>query len=125
MPILWVSDPTATRAFYERLGFAVNGVWGDPPMTTIMQRGTVTVMFNRSDTPVAGGGRWAVYIYVDDVDALHREWTARGVTAPDPEDRYYGCRDFTLLDPDGYGIVFGTDLTPTHGPGLAAPQEAL
>jgi len=27
-------------------------------------------------------------------------------------DRYYGLRDFTIADPDGFGLRFGTRLTP-------------
>jgi len=26
-------------------------------------------------------------------------------------DRYYGLRDFTIADPDGFGIRFATNLT--------------
>ena len=27
-------------------------------------------------------------------------------------DRYYGLRDFTIADPDGFGLRFGTSLSP-------------
>lgn len=32
-----------------------------------------------------------------------------GVLAP-ISDRYYGLRDFTVADPDGFGIRFGTRI---------------
>jgi len=61
---------------------------------------------------------WAAYVYVEDVDALHLEWSALGIEITAPEDRPYGCRDFDLVDPDGHRIAFGTDIDDAARPGL-------
>ena len=43
------------------------------------------------------------YVYVDDVDAAHAELKGRGIEPLDePEDKFYGVREFLLKDPDGY-----------------------
>ncbi len=47
---------------------------------------------------------------VDDIWELAEEI---GATVLSPiEDRRYGLRDFTIVDPDGFGIRFGTRLSP-------------
>jgi catechol 2,3-dioxygenase-like lactoylglutathione lyase family enzyme len=46
---------------------------------------------------------------VDDFWQLARECNARIVVPIG--DRYYGLRDFTIADPDGFGVRFATTLT--------------
>jgi hypothetical protein len=122
MPILQVRDVAASAVFYERLGFRHHGFWGDPPGFCIVQRGTVTLGLNRQGAPgVAAQNQWWVaYLYVDDVDGLHREFSALsdlpGLT--EPGDREYGCRDFDAIDLDGHRLAFGQDLTDLDAPGL-------
>jgi hypothetical protein len=52
---------------------------------------------------------------VGDVDAY---WAlARELEAPvlQPiEDRDYGLRDFTIVDPDGFGVRFASERDPTR-----------
>ena len=48
------------------------------------------------------------------LDALYREFRAKGVPMPEgfeagPVTRPYGIRDFSVIDPDGYDIVFGEE----------------
>lgn len=56
-----------------------------------------------------------VRVMADDVDSY---WAlARELGAPvlQPiEDRYYGLRDFTILDPDGFGVRFAAPIE-RHG----------
>jgi catechol 2,3-dioxygenase-like lactoylglutathione lyase family enzyme len=49
-----------------------------------------------------------VYIYVDDVDALHAELSERGadILSP-PVDTDYGLREIRVRDPHGYILAFG------------------
>ena len=52
-----------------------------------------------------------VRVMVPDVDAWWRraaEMRARVLASI--ADRYYGLRDFTIADPDGFGIRFGTRI---------------
>lgn len=123
MPVLEVSDLSASMAFYrDQLGFDTGGTFGEPPAFCIVNRGTITIALDASRE----GGRqpqnqyWAAYLYVTDVEALHREYVDRGVEIlRGPEDTDYGCRDFDVRDPDGHIIAFGQDLIPSEkGPGL-------
>ena len=110
MTVLQISDMKRSAEFYNALGFGVLGAWGDPSGVAIMQRGDVTLMLQVAETVNNAGGRWSVYIYVDDIDALHDDLTAAGVavTGP-PEDKDYGCRDFGVYDPDSHCLAFGHD----------------
>ena len=125
MPVLQVSDLMASVEFYNRLGFATNGIWGEPATFAILQRGSVSIalqLLRAKKMPV--NTHWAAYIYVEDADAVHKEFQDAGIviTRP-PEETYYGCRDFDVADPDGHLLAFGQDLEPQpHGPGLGADK---
>ena len=52
-----------------------------------------------------------VRIVVPDVDRLWAVVGRLGFVVERPiEDRAYGLRDFTVLDPDGFGLRFATPL---------------
>jgi hypothetical protein len=122
MPVLQVRDVAQSLAFYEKLGFSSHGVWGDPPLFAIIQRGDVTLALDRArqDGSIPLNQWWAAYIYVDDAKALRDEFAA--LDLPEftemhfPDD--YGCIDFDVVDPDGHRIAFGQSLHPVPGPGL-------
>ena len=54
----------------------------------------------------AAHGDTMLFIACDDVDAVYRELTERGVQTTEPVDREYGMRQVTLHDPDGYALCF-------------------
>ena len=119
MPVLQVSDVSASVAHYERLGFSSHGAWNDPPDFAIIQRGDVTLALDRGEGAPPTNQWWAAYIYVEDAESLRRELLAEGLSPTEmhrPE--YYGCIDFDVIDPDGHRIAFGQALDPTPGPGL-------
>ena len=123
MTVLQVRDVTASIAFYKALGF--NG-WGWPDTETgelvfaIIQRGDVTIGLQLLRGEPRVNTHWAVYVYVDDVAALHAEFAAQDVdTSELRTDQHYGCDDFDVRDPDGHLIAFGQDREPEHGPGLS------
>lgn len=124
MPVLQVSDVTRSMNFYsDKLGFASHGTWGDGPEFCIVRRGKVTIALDRSREGVIPVNQyWAAYVYVENADALHAEFKEKGVEiVREPEDTFYGLRDFDVRDPDGHLIAFGHDLTPgPAGPGLAS-----
>ena len=113
-PVLVVSDVLASVAFYrDKLGFEQINQWGDPPCFAIATRGQVSVFLDerRGSDPIPNNQYWAAYIYVDDVDALHADYTSKGLEIiRGPETTHYGCRDFDIRDPDGHVIGFGQDL---------------
>jgi uncharacterized glyoxalase superfamily protein PhnB len=117
-PVLLVRDVVAAAKHYEiKLGFRIQGFWGEPPGFSIVGRGGVTVMLNQApagETFRPNGdydGRLSAYIYISDADALHAELVQRGaeMICP-PEDQPYGCREFEIRDLDGHILAFGQDL---------------
>lgn len=65
--------------FYSRLGFRTFGIWGPGNVvTTIVQRGDVTILLQSSDAPAVNKGL-SVFVFVDDPDALHEEYVSEGI----------------------------------------------
>lgn len=107
---LFVRDAAASKAFYLALGF-------EP----IEDRGTFVILGRerhqlfldeRRDLPdPPPTPRANVRVMVPDVDAY---WTLAhrlGLQIVSPiGDKEYGLRDFTIVDPDGFGVRFGTRL---------------
>lgn len=123
MTVLQVKDIKRSESFYcEKLGFRSHGTWGDGPDFCILQRGKVTIALDRArdEGPLPNNQYWAAYIYAEDADALHAEFSRKGVEiAREPEDAFYGLRDFDVRDPDGHLLAFGHDLEPGETePGL-------
>jgi hypothetical protein len=54
----------------------------------------------------------AVYLYVDDADALFAEWRISGVSGQfhEPQDTQYGLREGAHVDLDGNLLRFGSPL---------------
>lgn len=115
-PVLQVRDVTASAAFYtDKLGFTLNGLWGEPPCFAIVQRATTTLMLDgsRGDGPLPLNQYWAAYLYVDDVEALLLEFRERGVEpVRGPEETFYGLCEIDIRDLDGHLLCFGQDLDP-------------
>ncbi len=113
--ILEVKDVVASETFYrEKLGFGAGTFFGEPPTFCIIGRGNVRVFLDKTRTSPRAtplNQYWALYIYVDDVDALAAEFAGRGIAFDRAiEDQEYGCRDFDIRDPDGHVIGFGQEL---------------
>ncbi len=122
MPVLDRTDMAESLSFCrDKLGFSA-ATWGDPPSFAIVQRGTVTLAPTLVEKGRAAVSRtWAAYMYVRDVDALHAEFEAHGVTSFDPPTTQpYHCRDFVAEDPDGHILSLGQVMAPdVPGPGLS------
>ena len=117
-PYFLVADVVATAHFYrDTLGFQFDRFCGEPPAFCMVRRGGVTIMLSQIDDPShvrpnnLGDGAWDAYVWVEDADALHAEFVAKGATiARGLCDQMYGCRDFDVLDCNGYRLCFGQDL---------------
>lgn len=105
-----VRDLAASRAFYERLGFEV--IRADGSFLELAWEGHLFFLDERPDRASPPSRPAAnVRVMVPDVDrwwATVREMGAR-VVAP-IGDRDYGLRDFTIADPDGFGLRFASWL---------------
>jgi uncharacterized glyoxalase superfamily protein PhnB len=58
------------------------------------------------------GAGLLMIVHVDDVDAQHARVVAAGVEAPEPQDKPYGPRTFTVTDPWGYAWDFWQPVRP-------------
>jgi catechol 2,3-dioxygenase-like lactoylglutathione lyase family enzyme len=116
-PYFLVDDVVATANFYrDKLGFQYDRFWGDPPAFCMVWRRGVVIMLSQHEPkgvmrPNSRFDAWDAYVWVDDADALHAEFVAKGVTiARGLCDQEYSCRDFDVEDLNGYRICFGHDV---------------
>jgi predicted enzyme related to lactoylglutathione lyase len=120
-PYCIVDDVVSTSHYYrDKLGFHYDRFWGDPPRFCMVKRNGIIIMLSQLEASGAArskptvdpeGGAWDAYVWVENVDALHGEFTARGVNiARAICDQSYGCRDFEVEDCNGYRLCFGQDL---------------
>jgi catechol 2,3-dioxygenase-like lactoylglutathione lyase family enzyme len=112
-PTLRITDYDAARAFYvDTLGFQID--WehrfepGFPVFMHISRDGLALYLSQHRGAGPAGG---LVYLYVPDVDAWYREFSAKGVRLiHPPEDQRWGTREMVLTDPDGNRLNISTRL---------------
>jgi PhnB protein len=117
-----VPDIDEAVAFYrDTLGFAeglhIPELDGGTRYATVWQ-GEATIMFHGYEhipperRPFLGTG---VTLYIDlgggDVDVYYRDLTGKGVEVVKPlKDEYWGARDFTIADNNGYHITFARQI---------------
>lgn len=117
-PVLMARDVAASLGFWRRLGFAV--AFADDavaPKYACVTRDGVELHLQWADAGqwVAGLDRPAYRFFVDDVDALYREFDASGVLVPSdspwaaPGDTPWGTREFHMRDPGGSVLQFYRD----------------
>jgi predicted enzyme related to lactoylglutathione lyase len=96
-PILRVENMEASLRFYvDVLGFK-NASWGSDDFTYVTRDGT-GIYLCRGDQ---GRGRAWVWIGVEDIEPLHEEYKARGVTIRMPPTNFPWAREMQIEDPDG------------------------
>jgi predicted enzyme related to lactoylglutathione lyase len=120
-PYFIVDDVVGTASYYgDKLGFAYERFWNDPPSFCMVKRSGVVIMLAQVKRPDAiqpnravdpEGGAWDAYIWIDNANELYSEYVAAGVAIARPIcDQVYGCRDFEIDDCNGYRLCFGQDL---------------
>lgn len=108
MPHIPVSDVDVSVAYYEEaLGFRLAWQTTDRELSALASGPIEMLML----VPWHGGGPpppQSGYVYVEDPDALCREYEQAGATIVDPvRSRPYGMRDFVVSDPDGHHFTLG------------------
>jgi len=107
IPELHVSNSLRAKEFYStRLGFDCVSSWGqdDPSFMVFVREGARLHVTSFRDGAIGA----TVYVYVDDVDALYAEFTAKGIEMPSPPvDQTWGTREIVVRDADGNAIRFG------------------
>lgn len=115
-PYFLVPDVVAAADYYrDKLGFSYDRFWGEPACFCMPHRNGVVVMLSQSPNATSvrpnGSDAWDAYVWIEDADALHAEFVSRGANiARGLCDQEYGCRDFDVLDLNGYRLCFGQDL---------------
>jgi catechol 2,3-dioxygenase-like lactoylglutathione lyase family enzyme len=122
-PILWTKNLGETVSFYETvLGFTGKS---DFPNFASLSKGNVEIMFvvpqgevndyegeeDKQESfpkPLMTGG---LFIVTDEVDGLWVSVKDRAIVKTAIEDRAYLMRDFSILDNNGYELVFGQDIS--------------
>jgi len=107
---IFVRDIARSRAFYEAFGFELVRDAGS--FVELAWEAHLLFLDERADLPPAPELPQAnVRIMVPDADRYWERARAMGAPVLAPiEDREYGLRDFTVLDPDGFGVRFGSRL---------------
>ena len=112
-PFMHVPDIEAAVAFFtDVLGFAVLVRMGDYAYLHRETAGIRILQNCGDDGAPPGNRRFAYYVDVNDVDALHEELKERLGRLPaghvhGPADKPYGQRELAIVAPDGNLIVFG------------------
>lgn len=113
--VLLVRDVVAAANHYrDVMGFDYKRFFGEPPGFVILWRDDMYLMLKQADAKLAVPHRSVgvmscdIYFWTSDVDALHAEFVRRGAKISDGLClQPYGCREFAVLDLDGYEIRFG------------------
>lgn len=122
-PILWTKDLGGTVSFYEKvLGFKAESHF--PNFASLTREG-VEIMFivpqddpddckdpnNQQEfflKPVLTG---SLFITTEQVDNLWETVKDKAIIKTSIADREYWMRDFSILDNNGYELVFGQDIS--------------
>ena len=115
-PVLLVKDVIQAAAHWgEKLGFADQELFNHPPDFCMVRRDQLTVMLAQVGPGVAirphwtvVGKLWSAYFWVDDAEALYKEFIERGATIDwGLPMKPYGVKEFGIQDLDGHDIAFG------------------
>jgi uncharacterized glyoxalase superfamily protein PhnB len=114
IPVIHISDSRNAEAFYcERLGFNLVSSWrpnevNQDPCYIVLARDGAHLHLTSFKDGVVGTWTSTVYVWVDDVDALHAEFVAKGVsTQSAPLDQSWGTREIGVRDADRNVVTFG------------------
>ena len=116
-PQFFTTDMKTTLAFYEeKLGFKCVGTWQDPPEYAIVERDGHKIHFRCAEPPTPNPDKYAdelldAYLFIEDADALFREYSARGVEFTRTiSNTPWNSREFAVKDCDGRLLAFGADI---------------
>jgi catechol 2,3-dioxygenase-like lactoylglutathione lyase family enzyme len=122
-PNLIVASVDTSLAFYtDTLGFERGMTVPDqgPFVFASATRGPVEIFFNDAEGAVKEypvldgrpiGATGTLFIEVEGVDALHDSLQGQVTLCMPIGTKWYGMREFAILDPDGYVITFAERVT--------------
>jgi len=105
--IVPASDLEASRAFYERLGFAATAVYPQEGYYILHDRGDATLHLTRVEAASLDPKRnvHGLYFYSEEVDELAERFATRAEPKP------WGMREFAIADPDGTLVRVGCPMS--------------
>ena len=108
---IFVRDIKRSTEFYLRFGFELVSDRGG--FVVLAWEGHRLFLDERGDMPPRSGLAQAnVRVMVPNVDDYWKLANEAGSPILNPiADRTYGLRDFTIADPDGFGVRFGTRIS--------------
>lgn len=115
-PVLLVRDVVTAADYYrDKLGFAYDRLWGDPPNFCMVQRDGLTVMLSQvqAGTQITLNWQvvdkmWDAYFWVDDVESVYEEYQKSGAIIDySLHLKPYGVKEFGVQDLDGHDIAIG------------------
>jgi lactoylglutathione lyase len=111
IPVLHVSSSAAAEKFYcDQLGFKQSFAYrfdDAKPDPCYMGLTRDEVRLHVSSFPGDGVSGGVVFLVVKDVDRLHEELKAKGITIDlEPTDQSWGNREMYVIDPDGNSLRF-------------------
>jgi glyoxylase I family protein len=122
-PLFQVFDMPASLAFYrDMLGFEVQNPTDDDVGWVLLKLNDAELMLNtayeKDDRPIqpdpvrkTAHADTSIYFGCSDVDGTYEELRARGLDIAEPMETGYGFKAITLIDPDGYLLVFHWPLS--------------
>ena len=110
IPILSVRDlAVSVRYYVEVLRFSLD--WSDPEtstMASVSRDGKAIMLCQQSQ---GQAGTW-IWIGVEDIEPLYRQYAARGVRFQEPPTSYPWAYEMRVEDPDGHVLRFGSEPKP-------------
>jgi uncharacterized glyoxalase superfamily protein PhnB len=105
VPVFHVHDLAASLKYYQDiLGFTQDMVHENYIGLKIGDAG-LHLSAVKTHMPVGGG---TVYFICDEVDSYYAQINAKGALVKgEPQEYFYGMRDFIVADPDGNHLSFG------------------
>ena len=112
-PVFVTTDLARALSHYQRLGFTVEAYDG-ADYYGYASRDGVELHLAKVDRIDVRTTTSCAYLWVDDAEALHREWSAAGVDGRlhPPNRTDYGLDEGAHVDPDGNLIRFGSPALP-------------
>jgi hypothetical protein len=110
-PVLPVRDIALAMAHYRKLGFEVRAYEGPDPYA-FAERDGVELHLAQVNGLKPKRNMTAVYLYVEDADALYEEWSRADVDGRlvRPSNTSHGLREGACLDRDANLIRFGSQI---------------
>lgn len=112
-PVFPVGDIDLAIDHYRSLGFEVHRYEGAEPYA-FAERDGIQIHLAQVHNLEPHSNMTAVYLYVDDADALYEEWSRAEIEGRlvEPVDTDYGLREGACLDRNANLIRFGSRIPP-------------